>query len=232
MKSVSSLEHVSRTDRNYARIAKAYRFLEYIAFGRSLEAARTCFLGHLTACNVVGVFGAGDGRCFDSLLLANPEARFVSVDSDATMTSLAQARVARLGGSERVQFQCEDVRSLRWPVNHFDAVVTQFFLDCFGVDDLQQVIVAIARGLAPTGPWLFADFAIPGKTGPSPLEGATLDCCSLHLLSLASGSRPSFAAANGTPVATKWFCLRGGAFPHRRIDPKCRVPPSAIKSAI
>jgi len=149
------------TSGNYARIARLYRSLEYIAFGRSLEAARSTFLDSLADCRSIAVFGAGDGRCFKPLLSAAPQARFISLDLDAVMTSLAQTHVSRLGAAERVQFVCADVRTLPSQPGTYDGVVTQFFLDCFADEDLQQIVPLIAGNLTPAGPWLFADFAIP-----------------------------------------------------------------------
>lgn len=164
---------VSRGADGYGRIARLYKVLEYVAFGRSLEAARATFLEHLAEAKSVGVFGAGDGRCFDPLLSAAPQAHFSSIDSDPVMTSLARARVHALSGAERVEFICTDVRRLPPSRGAYDAVVTQFFLDCFTTEELQGVIAVVGESLAPGGPWLFADFALPEKPGLARLR-ATL----------------------------------------------------------
>lgn len=154
----------------YGRIARLYRLLEYVAFGRSLIAARAAFLEYLGDAQLVGVFGAGDGRCFDALLKAAPHARFVSIDSDPIMTSLARGRVECLAGTGRVDFICDDARKVRRAPGSYDAVVTQFFLDCFPADELDRVITTIGESLSPRGPWLFADFALPQQPGVARLR--------------------------------------------------------------
>lgn len=144
----------------YGRIAPLYRTLEYIAFGRALQQARSEFVDQLRLSKQVIVFGPGDGRCFENLLPAAPEAEFISIDSDPRMTSLARRQVDRLGATQRIHFICDDVRNVSLPET-YDAVVTHFFLDCFDAPELDALIPRIGAGLVETGAWLFADFAIP-----------------------------------------------------------------------
>lgn len=148
---------------HYGRIAGVYRWLEYIAFGKNLERARQSHGECLRGCRRVIVYGAGDGRCFASLLRQASETRFVSVDLDATMTETARRTVAALGAGERVEFICADARNVSMDLGSFDGVVTQFFLDCFSADELETLIPAISAQLGPGAPWLFADFAVPEK---------------------------------------------------------------------
>lgn len=140
-----------------------YQLLEYIAFGRDLEKTRATFVDRLSGCRNVVIYGAGDGRCFRTLLPAAPLTNFVSVEVDPEMSRLARTVVADLGGMSRVQFIDSDARMVPFTPAQFDGVVTQFFLDCFPAEDLERLIPAIGATLGPGAVWLFADFAIPER---------------------------------------------------------------------
>jgi hypothetical protein len=45
----------------------------------------------------------------------------------------------------------------------FDAVVTQFFLDCFTPEEAAALVDSIGRAVRSNGTWLFTDFAIPDR---------------------------------------------------------------------
>jgi SAM-dependent methyltransferase len=142
-----------------------YVWLEYAAFGRGLQRARESNLDALAGCRSIGVFGAGDGRCFPSLLAAAPEARFESIEFARPFIEAQRNQVDRLGAASRVVFVQADAREWRPTAREFDAVVTHFFLDCFPETELHAVIANISAGLIPGGTWLFGDFAIPDRAG-------------------------------------------------------------------
>ena len=148
---------------HYGRIARVYQGLEYIAFGRALEKTRSSFTEALHDARRIAVFGAGDGRCFRTLLSAAPRAQFLSVEFSPEMSQLARSVVAELAATDRVEFIEGDARGLDLPPGSIDGVVTQFFLDCFTSTDLDVLIPKIAMTLRPGSPWLFADFGIPER---------------------------------------------------------------------
>ncbi|HEU5080290.1 MAG TPA: class I SAM-dependent methyltransferase [Opitutaceae bacterium] len=151
------------TQANYGRVASVYRWLEYLAFGRTLQHSRTAFFERLGDCRSIGIFGAGDGRCFEPLLRAAPRAEIESIDIDPQFIALARERVAALPTSERIRFIQADARTWSAPSAKYDAVLTQYFLDCFTPGDLNVVVAKLAQSLSPDGEWLFADFSIPEK---------------------------------------------------------------------
>jgi hypothetical protein len=61
----------------------------------------------------------------------------------------------------RVKFHQADARTLTLSAAHYDAVITQYFLDCFPAEELAQLVPRIEASLKPDALWLFADFAIP-----------------------------------------------------------------------
>jgi ubiquinone/menaquinone biosynthesis C-methylase UbiE len=147
----------------FDRVARVYRWMEYLAFGAALQRARTAHLEALRECRTILVIGDGDGRCLEVLLRRAPQARVTSVDASARMLRLARRRAARAGGAGRVEFVHADVRQLRVEPGHYDAVLTMFVLDCFRADDVRALVAALAAGLKPGGLWLYVDFAMPAR---------------------------------------------------------------------
>ena len=80
---------------NFNRIARPYRWLEYLTLGPALTRCRTHFLPQLAACRTALVLGDGDGRFLAGLLAANPDLRADAVDTSATMLQLLTRRAQR-----------------------------------------------------------------------------------------------------------------------------------------
>jgi len=153
-----------RTGRvNFDRLARIYRLLEFLAFGRDLERARFAFLDRLADRNSILVLGEGDGRCLARLVRLTPLARIRCIDSSRAMLDRAKARLDRAGGKNQVTFECADVVSSEFPAETYDAVVTLFFLDCFEADTAKEIVERVSRSLRPDAVWLCADFALPER---------------------------------------------------------------------
>jgi ubiquinone/menaquinone biosynthesis C-methylase UbiE len=152
----------------FDRLARIYRGLEFIAFGRDLERARFEYLGRLCRCRSILLLGEGDGRCVARLAELAPEARITCVDSSPGMIARA---ARRLTGSTaaRVEFLCTDVLDYAPQAGAFDAVATLFFLDCFTAGEVESIVGRVRPALKPGAPWLFADFALPPR-GPARLR--------------------------------------------------------------
>jgi hypothetical protein len=83
------------------------------------------------------------------------------------MQDCAQQRLLRLpsGSGKNVRFHQKDIRA--WtPPRAYDLVVTHFVLDCFPVDELEQIVEKIAYAATPGGVWLVSDFVLPAKGWP------------------------------------------------------------------
>jgi spermidine synthase len=137
-----------------------YRWIEYAAFGHALEDRRFTFLPSLAAARRVLMPGEGDGRTLARLLALAPVANIDVVEVSPEMIGLAKRRT---GNPSRVSFQCRDARDVTWPAAGYDAIVTHFFLDCFGEDDSRRLIRLLADALTPDGIWLISEFAIPRR---------------------------------------------------------------------
>ena len=144
-------------------LARAYRGLEFLAFGRDLERARFCLLDRLRDCRDILILGEGDGRCLAQLVRAAPAARIRCVDASGAMLARAAARLTDPAARARVAFDRADALSLPLPAARYDAVVTLFFLDCLLPDQVAALVGRVQASLRPGARWLWADFAWPRR---------------------------------------------------------------------
>jgi SAM-dependent methyltransferase len=119
-------------------------------------------LPHLAGVRTALVVGEGDGRFLIDFLSANPVVRVDCVDLSPAMIDLARRRVATVpGGSDRVTFYVGDVRDWPIPARTYDAVVTNFVLDCFSENELATVMNRLASATDRGTSWIVGDFARP-----------------------------------------------------------------------
>ena len=144
---------------NVDALARWYRWIEYLAFGRALERARFQFLGELRGARRILVFGEGDGRALERILAIAPEAKVDVIELSAEMIALARQRIGINAG--RVEFHRIDARTNPWPSGMYDAVVMNFFLDCFCESEAELLTQKALAKTNPNGIWLVTDFAIP-----------------------------------------------------------------------
>jgi|SRR5579875_2442397 len=151
---------------NCDAIARWYRWLEYLAFGRALEKARFEYLRAAAGARRVLVLGDGDGRFLAALARENRDCDIDSIDTSGEMLRLAKVRLnrARTASLERVHLHHADAREFQFPRDRYDLIATHFFLDCFKTEEMPHLISRIARAAAPHATWLIAEFREP-KSG-------------------------------------------------------------------
>jgi SAM-dependent methyltransferase len=169
-------------DPNFDRVARIYRWAEYLSLGPMLERTRNHFLPQLSDRSCALVLGDGDGRFLARLLRQNPELHAAAIDTSATMLHLLKKRCAFAGNRiQTLQTSAADLIASEAKIIAFspDLIVTHFFLDCL----LQQEAVDLAQHLAAhtsSGTlWLVSDFALPRTRILRPL--AALYIRSLYL---------------------------------------------------
>jgi len=144
----------------FDRIARPYRWLEYLSFGPLLERCRFYRLPQLADARSALVLGDGDGRFLARLLKSNPQLRVDAVDLSPAMLQLLSNRAAEAGALDQVTLHCTDAREFI-PTASYDLVVTHFFLDCFTRDELHALTGRIRSHLTPGARWVVSEFAIP-----------------------------------------------------------------------
>ncbi|HEX4067944.1 MAG TPA: class I SAM-dependent methyltransferase [Acidobacteriaceae bacterium] len=153
----------------FDRVARPYRWMEYLSFGPLLERCRFHHLAALaqspapllSVSKKALVFGDGDGRFLARLLAANPELHADAVDASPAMLRLLRDRVAHISAQDRLTTTCADARTFEPAVNNYDLVATHFFLDCLTASETTALIARLRPHLAPGARWLVSEFHTP-----------------------------------------------------------------------
>jgi SAM-dependent methyltransferase len=145
---------------NFDRLAKPYRWLEYLTFGRMLERCRFHSLPALVDAKRALVFGDGDGRFLARLLAVNPALQADVVDISPAMLRLLE-RGLRQEDRKRVTLHQADARAFIPPEKAYDLVVTHFFLDCLFDPELAALVEHLTTRLTPDALWVISEFALP-----------------------------------------------------------------------
>lgn len=141
---------------NFDRLAPFYRAMETLAAGGKMQRCRLAFLGEIPIPRRVLLAGEGHGRILVECVRRFPQASIVVVDSSAGMLAIAK----RCMISGQVEFVVMDLLTWDAPVEKFDLIVTNFFLDCFPADELAAVVKRLGELAAPEAEWLLADFQV------------------------------------------------------------------------
>ncbi|HEX4769717.1 MAG TPA: class I SAM-dependent methyltransferase [Bryobacteraceae bacterium] len=145
------------------RIARPYRWFEYIAFGRALERCRFRYLPAVQHCSNALLLGDGDGRFLCELAAANPAIQLDSVDSSLGMLREARQRAQRRGiaNPRRIQLAHSDAFRYSLPPNRYDLVVANFFFDCFSTISVEELVKRILPACRAKAFWVISEFQQP-----------------------------------------------------------------------
>ena len=161
---------------NFDRVARIYRWAEYLSLGPLLQRTRTHFLPQLTSRRTAFILGDGDGRFLARLLQQNPTLHAYAVDTSASMLDLLRQRC--LPTASRLQTLRISALDADLPPNT-DLIVTHFFLDCLTQPEVDALVNRIAANIQPGTLWLLSDFQIPQRPILRPF--AKLYVCALYL---------------------------------------------------
>lgn len=144
---------------HFDRLARVYRWMEWLSFGPALARTRTFFLSDLGEYRRALVLGDGDGRFTARLLAHDPEISVEAVDGSPAMLSELRRRAGPHRG--RVDTHLADLRAWTPPGSDYDLVVTHFFLDCLSTDEAADLARRVHACMAPHGVWLVSEFNEP-----------------------------------------------------------------------
>jgi ubiquinone/menaquinone biosynthesis C-methylase UbiE len=139
---------------SFDTLAPHYRWMERVLAGEKLQACRIAHLRNIDPPQRALLAGEGHGRFLRAFIVQFPKTEITCLDASHRM--LDHAKSALTTGS--VTFLHVDILDAQLPENHFDLIVTNFFLDCFPPDQLARVINKLARSATPQATWLLADF--------------------------------------------------------------------------
>jgi ubiquinone/menaquinone biosynthesis C-methylase UbiE len=147
------------------RLARIYRWLEYLRYGKALERCRATMLPQIAQARRVLILGDGDGRFSTAFLAHNQTARVASLEISGQMIAVARRRLnaASHRGSSRITFRQDDIRTTPQPGDGYDLVVTHFFFDVFSTSELRAIIDRVSRWTTPDALWLVSEFDLPSS---------------------------------------------------------------------
>ncbi len=152
---------------NFDRIARPYRWLEYLTLGPLLQRCRLHFLPRLLQTRRALLLGDGDGRFLAQLLARSPQLHADAVDLSPAMLHLLRQRAVAASPTASRRLQTHQANALTFePAGAYDLVVTHFFLDCLTEPELDRLTSRLAPHLTPGSLWLLSDFRIPPAAGP------------------------------------------------------------------
>ncbi|QDV23663.1 class I SAM-dependent methyltransferase [Aureliella helgolandensis] len=148
-------------EKGYDRLAPWYESIERLRFGQALQNARTAFLPELCNSRRALFLGEGDGRLLQAFARMNSAARMTSIDLSSQMLALQKKRLQSAGQAQRAEWLKGDAMAAQFGKGDFDLIVTPFFLDCFGSQELQILIPKLTQWLSESGQWYLVDFNLP-----------------------------------------------------------------------
>ena len=147
---------------SFDALAPHYRWMEVVLAGKKLQRCRTAFLNRISPPHNILIWGEGNGRFLIECRRTWRGARILCADASRGMLELARHRLERHRlGTDEVEFLHADVSEWSPPRCEYDLIVTHFFLDCFGPEQLQSVIGKLASTARQKAAWLVADFQAP-----------------------------------------------------------------------
>ena len=147
---------------SFDTLAPYYRWMEFVLAGEKLQHCRTTFLDDIPAVRNILLLGEGHGRCLVECRRRFTHARITCVDASEKMLTHARRRLECHNlNTDNVEFVHADVLNWTSPDDTYDLIVTNFFLDCFRAEQLEQIIPRLAATTMLDANWLIADFQIP-----------------------------------------------------------------------
>jgi ubiquinone/menaquinone biosynthesis C-methylase UbiE len=147
----------------FGRLARAYRWMEYLSFGSYLQQSRMLRLQEMSGCRRALVYGDGDGRFLAKLVRRVPRIQVAAVDASGEMLRRAAARLPSHVEVRLVQADALAHEVAALPQAPFDLIVSHFFLDCFNEEELATLLARVNAAAKEGAMWVVSDFAIPAK---------------------------------------------------------------------
>jgi ubiquinone/menaquinone biosynthesis C-methylase UbiE len=147
----------------FGRLARAYRWIEYLSFGSYLQKCRRLRLREIASCRRALVYGDGDGRFLAELVRRFPQIQVAAVDASGEMLRRAAMRLPENAKVRLVHADALAQQVATLPEAPFDLIVSHFFLDCFNEEELTALLARVNEATKEGAMWVVSDFAIPRR---------------------------------------------------------------------
>ena len=148
----------------FDKLARPYRWMEYLSFGPLLERCRFRWIPELSGCRRALVLGDGDGRFTARLLSADRSLHVDAVDVSAGMLAALRERCERAGVQNRLTTHHASATG-PLPAGEFDLIATHFFLDCLSDEDTVALARRIREQASQGALWVVSDFVVAEHGG-------------------------------------------------------------------
>jgi ubiquinone/menaquinone biosynthesis C-methylase UbiE len=136
--------------------------MEFILAGEKLHRCRVAFLDEIPTARKILLLGEGNGRGLVESRRRFVNAQITCLDASEQMLAQTRRRLTRHNlETDNVEFVHADVLNWEPGDKTYDLIVTNFFLDCFRADHLEQIISQLGKATTPDASWLIADFQTP-----------------------------------------------------------------------
>lgn len=196
-------------NRSFDPLAPYYGSMEKFLAGPRLQRCRITWLDELAGAEHILIAGMGHGPILPELLARNRRAQVTCVDASAGMLAVAEQR-ARSAGLDRSRLTFIHARLPAWspPAGAYDAIVTNFFLDCFSPEELHAVVGVLAGAATPAARWVVSDFTVPPR-GLARLRARLVHALMYAFFRLVTGLRARAVTAPDRLLASQGFALAG-----------------------
>lgn len=141
-------------------VAYIYEALAYVVFGNSLRKAQRTFLHRLPVKGHILIIGGGAGWILKEVLERCPDLKVDYVEASEKMISLARYKVPDRNNVKFIHGTEESI-----PMQQYDCIITNFFLDVFSEKNLSVVMRLLLEKLKTDGIWLCTDFRATNRAG-------------------------------------------------------------------
>jgi tRNA (cmo5U34)-methyltransferase len=139
-------------NRGFNNIAPLYDKLARLIYGRAIVEAQVCFLDRIPPGASILIVGGGTGWLLTEIQKCQPDCTVCYVEASSEMILRARARRVVLP----IHFISGTHRDI--PVERYDVIITNFFLDVFSDDELKEVLELLKDRIKPDGLWFVSDF--------------------------------------------------------------------------
>jgi ubiquinone/menaquinone biosynthesis C-methylase UbiE len=150
----------------FDRLARPYRWMEYLSFGTALERCRFHFLPHLRDTHHALLLGDGDGRFTAALLQQAPQTQAIAIDGSEAMLHALRQRCEAVHAGERLTTICmllNEGLPVSVTSSQFDLVATHFFLDCLSEAEVDRITRDAMACTTANARWVISEFRIPDR---------------------------------------------------------------------
>jgi len=152
---------------SFDTLAPHYRWMEFVLAGEKLQRCRTAFLDVIPTPRNILLLGEGHGRGLVECGRRFRHAHITCADASESMLVQARRRWARSAtGTAPIEFLHVDLLQELPLTRRPDLIITNFFLDCFQSEQLEQMIRRIGEMASRDACWLIADFQVAGHGLP------------------------------------------------------------------